>query len=93
MDDWVKEFVDELWNLTDEMYAREFSSNSVYEQFGGKSWNDLCNRVIQLAAKLKNKNRQMDLELHTDDEHYGYYSNIADLIDDLIYLENLPEED
>lgn len=93
MKDAVREWVDELWELADEIYAREFSSNSVYNKFHSKSWDDLCNRVICLGAKLKAHNKKMDLELLVNDEHYSYNSCIEDMIDDLLYIESLPDEE
>ncbi len=91
--DAIREFVDELWRIADEMYAREFSSNTAYDELSTKKWDELCNRVIALGAKLKINNRKMDLELMVDDEHYSYCSCIEDMIDDLLYVESLPEEE
>ena len=91
--DVTNEFVDELWRIADEMYAREFNSNTAYMELAPKKWDELCNRVIALGAKLKIHNRKMDLELVVDDEHYSYCSCIEDMIDDLLYVENLPEEE
>ena len=87
-----KDLVNELWDMADELCARELSANQVYEKYACVSWNELCDRIIKHAALLK-KPKEIDLEIAWQGEHYGYYNSVCDAIFSLIEIENLPQEE
>ena len=43
-----------LYMIVDEIYAREKSNNSVYQDLHGTSWVDLIDMAITLLKKIKN---------------------------------------
>lgn len=86
--DEVQKKVDELAVIANELWAREFSNNCPTTSLRGISWDELCNKVIILALSIKAfQASEMDIEIRTDDEHYGYYDNINSAISDLIHIE------
>ena len=44
-----------LCELTEELFAREFSNNCPNTEFRGLSWDDLCEAVIEIAEALKER--------------------------------------
>lgn len=88
--DEVQKQVDELAVIANELWAREFSNNCPTTSLRGISWDELCNKAILLALSIKAfRASEMDIEIRTDDEHYGYYDNIHSAIADLLYIEKL----
>ena len=43
-----------LYMIVDEIYAREKSNNSVYQDLHGTSWVDLIDMAITLLKKIRN---------------------------------------
>ena len=91
MEDYEKIAFD-LAEIANELWAREASNNCPNVDLRGISWDELCNRAIILAAKLKTQ-KEVDLELCHKDSHYSYCSTVADLIEDALYVESLPDEE
>jgi len=91
--DEIEKQIDELAMIANEMWAREFSNNCPTTELRGISWDELCNKVIVLAACLKvHKVVNMDIELNLNEEHYGYYDNVCDAILDLIDIDRTKKE-
>lgn len=42
-----------LCDIAEELYARETTSNCIIGNLQGISWNDLCDRGIEILTKLK----------------------------------------
>lgn len=82
----------DLAEIANELWAREASNNCPNTSLRGVSWDELCNRVIILAAQLKSP-KTMDLELCWQDSHYSYCDSVLDIIKDVLYLESLPYEE
>lgn len=91
MEDYEKIAFD-LAEIANELWAREASNNCPNVDLRGMSWDELCNRAIILAAKLKTQ-KEVDLELCHKDSHYSYCNTVADLIEDALYVESLPDEE
>lgn len=47
--------IDDLYDITTEIDARETSCNCVIEKLQGLSWEELCNKGIEILEKLKSK--------------------------------------
>lgn len=47
--------LDDLYNIAVELDARETSSNLVVDNFSGLSWDELCDKGIELLTKLKER--------------------------------------
>lgn len=45
--------VKELYVLSDELYARQFSNNVAYEQYKNTSWEELCERGMDILEELR----------------------------------------
>ena len=45
--------IDELWQIVEELEARDISANSIYENLHGVSWIELCDKGIKLFNALK----------------------------------------
>ena len=45
--------IDDLYNIAVELDAREFSNNCVVDNLQRFSWNELCDKGIEILAKLK----------------------------------------
>ena len=45
--------IEELTQIIVELDARDCSSNSVFQQYHGTGWNELCNKGIELFNQLK----------------------------------------
>lgn len=43
----------ELFEIADEFYAREMSNNTVYEKFHSISWEELCNKGMEILEEMK----------------------------------------
>lgn len=86
--DYTKHQVNNLWEMADELFAREISSNSVYKEWGKYSWEQLLNQIILTACTLK-QSIPTDIEIVHDGEHYSYNDSIEDAIDDLIFIDGL----
>lgn len=82
----------ELAEITNELWAREASNNCPNVDLRGISWDELCKKAILLAAKLKTQ-KEVDLELCYKDSHYSYCNTVYDLIEDVLYVESLPDEE
>ena len=86
-----KEIAFELAEIANELYAREASNNCPNSDLRGISWNELCNKAILLAAKLKTP-KKVDMELcYKEGSHYSYCDSVYDLIDDALYVETFFE--
>ena len=88
----MKPMTDELALIAYELYNREFSNNGPRTNLQAVSWDELCNKAILLAAKLKTQ-KEVDLELCHKDSHYSYCNTVYDLIEDALYVESLPDEE
>lgn len=53
--DITREIMEKLFHVTTELDAREYSSNSVIQEYQGVSWNELCDIGINLFEQLKSK--------------------------------------
>ena len=85
----MEDFEKDIWDLAEianELWAREASNNCPNSDLRNMSWDDLCNRAILLAAKIK-KPKVVDMELCVNDSHYSYCNTVYDLIDDALYVE------
>ena len=85
----MEDFEKIAWDLAEianELWAREASNNCPNTDLRGISWNELCNKAILLAAKLKTP-KAVDMELCFKDSHYSYCDTVYDLIDDALYVE------
>lgn len=54
--DWIENkfrMLDDLYNIVVELDAREFSSNCVVPELQALSWNELCDKGIELLQGLK----------------------------------------
>ena len=80
--------VNKLFELADEAYAREMSSNMPYCKFRDLSWEQLLNEIILTACALK-RSVPADIEIVHNDEHYSYCNSVEDAIDDLIFIDGL----
>ena len=84
----IEQMVEKLALITDELYAREFSSNCPHSELRCYSWDDLCLQAMTLILNIKTcQSINMDIELVIDEEHYGYYGTANDAILDLIDIE------
>lgn len=45
--------INELFGILEELDARNISTNSIYEQFHGLSWTELCKKGIELFEQIK----------------------------------------
>ena len=45
--------IDELFQIVEELDARDVSANSIHENLQGVSWVELCNKGIKLFKSLK----------------------------------------
>ena len=45
--------IDELWQIVEELEARDISANSIHENLHGVSWTELCNKGVKLFKQLK----------------------------------------
>ena len=43
----------ELFEVADELYAREYVRVSLYPQFENVSWEELCDKGIEILEELK----------------------------------------
>lgn len=86
--DYTQKQVNNLWEMADELYAREMSNNSVYQEWGKYSWEQLLNQIILTACTLK-RSVPADIEIRKDDEHYSYCDSVEGAIDDLIFIDGL----
>ena len=85
----MEDFEKIAWDLAEianELWAREASNNCPNTDLRGISWNELCNKAILLAAKLK-KPKVVDMELCFKDSHYSYCDTVYSLISDALYVE------
>lgn len=85
MEDFEKITYD-LVEIANELFTREASNNCPSTDLRNINWNELCNKAILLAAKLKTS-KVVDMELRYKDSHYSYYNTIYDLINDALYIE------
>lgn len=88
-----KTLIGELFNLSHELEIRK-SNNFKYSwtKYQELSDDEIYNRGILIAAKLRTQ-KEVDLELCHKDSHYSYCNTVADLIEDALYVESLPEEE
>mgnify|MGYP003295369801 CR=1 FL=1 len=42
-----------LFEIADELYAREHSNNTIYEQFHNVSWEEMCDKGMEILEELK----------------------------------------
>lgn len=42
-----------LFDIADELYAREHSCNSPYKEFRNVSWEELCDKAMEILKELK----------------------------------------
>lgn len=49
----MNEKIGELMNIILELDARESTNNCVFQELIDKSWNELCDRAIELFNQLK----------------------------------------
>lgn len=45
--------INQLWDMVDELYAREIFNNCPYPYLRGYSWDQLCDASIQLLKSIK----------------------------------------
>lgn len=50
-----EELIEELTKIVDELNAREISNNSVWAELTKYSWDELCDRAIELIKQLGGK--------------------------------------
>lgn len=86
--DYDRTMVNKLCELTDEVYAREMSSNMPHCQFRDLYWEQLLNEIILTACTLK-RSVPTDIEIVRNGEHYSYCNSVEDAIDDLIFIDGL----
>ena len=43
----------ELFDIADELYGREHSMNCLYKKFHNVSWEELCDKAIEILEELK----------------------------------------
>lgn len=86
--DYIQKQVNNLWEMADELYAREMSSNSVYQEWGKYSWDQLLNQLILTACTLK-RSKPTDIEIVHNGEHYSYCDSVEGAIDDLVFIDGL----
>lgn len=86
--DYDRTMVNKLCELTDEVYAREMSSNMPHRQFRDWSWDQLLNEIILTACTLK-RSIPTDIVIVHNGEHYSYCDSVEDAIDDLIFIDGL----
>ena len=69
--DWIENrlrMLDDLYDIVVELDSREFSNNCVVDRLIGLSWDELCDKGIEILTKLKerweedNDNRTEDAE-------------------------------
>lgn len=53
--DITREIMEKLFRVTTELDAREYSSNSIIQEYQSVSWNELCDIGINLFEQLKSK--------------------------------------
>lgn len=44
--------INELLDIGEELFARETTSNSIYERYQNKSWHELCGRAIAILEEI-----------------------------------------
>lgn len=49
----IDKIIDKLFNIVTELDARNLTHNCVISEFNGTSWDDLCDKGINLLKKLK----------------------------------------
>lgn len=49
----VAALVADLFRVADELYAREYTHNTVYKEFHDVSWEELCDKGIELLEEIK----------------------------------------
>ena len=56
--DWIENrlrMLDDLYDIVVELDSREFSNNCVVDRLTGLSWDDLCDKGIEILTKLKER--------------------------------------
>lgn len=87
-----KTLIGELFNLSHELEIRKSNSFKYsWTKYQELSDDEIYNRIILIAAKLRTQ-KEVDLELCHKDSHYSYCNTVADLIEDALYVESLPDE-
>ena len=52
--------LDDLYDIAVELDSREFSNNCVVDRLTGLSWDELCNKGIEILTKLKERWEEED---------------------------------
>lgn len=50
-----EEIIEQLTKIIDELNARETSNNCVWAELSGYSWDELCDKAIELIKELGGK--------------------------------------
>lgn len=56
--DWIENrlrMLDDLYDIVVELDSREFSNNCVVDRLTGLSWDELCDKGIEMLTKLKER--------------------------------------
>ncbi len=56
--DWIENrlrMLDDLYDIAVELDSREFSNNCIIDRLTGLSWDELCDKGIEILAKLKER--------------------------------------
>ena len=56
--DWIEnrlKMLDDLYNIAVELDSREFSNNCVIDRLTGLSWDELCDKGIEILTNLKER--------------------------------------
>ena len=56
--DWIENrlrMLDDLYNIAVELDSREFSNNCIVDRLIGLSWDELCDKGIEILTKLKER--------------------------------------
>ena len=54
--DWIENrlgMLDDLYDIVVELDSREFSNNCIIDRLTGLSWDELCDKGIEILTKLK----------------------------------------
>jgi hypothetical protein len=56
--DWIEnrlKMLDDLYDITVELDSREFSNNCLIDRLTGLSWDELCDKGIEILTNLKER--------------------------------------